>query len=612
MENLDYGIIGNCSTAALISKEGAIEWLCLPHFDSPSMFASILDPKIGGSFELRPHNLVSIEQKYIPNTNILITNFVTETAVFDFIDFMPRYTYDEGGYHCPPDLIRFIRIRSGSPVIRFKYNPAMNYGASKTITRIHDSYAKSFSTDGIYESLYLYSNLDLKKVLATEPVTLTEDSYFLLSYNEKLPNINMDFINLEYQLTRAYWMKWAARSTYPQTPYNKEVIRSLLVLKLLTFQPTGAILAAATTSLPESIGSQRNWDYRFCWIRDASMTISVLARMGHMNAARRFMQFILNIIPFKDEKIQIMYGIRGEKNLTEYILNHLSGYQGCVPVRIGNAAYNQKQNDVYGVLLDVINIFLRTFPCDAQTKESLWTVVRSLAKTVTSLWSEPDRGIWEYRSQIHHFTFSKLLCWMAMDRASGIASFLGKHNYIQLWNNTREQIRKEILEKGWSEQMQSFSQFYGSNYVDAANLLMEPYCFLSADDPRYISTVKKTEERLCKNGFMYRYRNDDDFGKPESSFTLCSFWMIAALFKIGEKEKARAMFENLLSRSNHLGLFSEDIDFTTGRLLGNFPQAYSHLALIDTAILLYAKEPVTIPKTSDVMTFNNEQVTISS
>lgn len=612
MENLDYGLVGNCSTAALISKEGTIEWLCLPHFDSPSMFASILDPKIGGSFELTPQNLINIDQKYIPNTNILITNFVTETAVFDLIDFMPRYTYDEGGYHCPPDLIRFIRIRSGSPVIRFKYNPAMNYGASKTTTRINDSYAKSFSIDGLYESLYLYSNLDLKKVLATEPVTLTEDSYFLLSYNEKLPNIDLDFINLEYQLTRAYWMKWAARSTYPQTPYNKEVIRSLLVLKLLTFQPTGAILAAATTSLPESIGSQRNWDYRFCWIRDASMTISVLARMGHMNAARRFMQFILSIIPFKDEKIQIMYGIRGEKNLTEYILNHLSGYQGCVPVRIGNAAYNQKQNDIYGVLLDVINIFLRTFPCDSQTKESLWTVVRSLAKTVTCSWSEPDRGIWEYRSQIHHFTFSKLLCWMAMDRASSIASFLGKHSYIQLWNNTREQIRKEILEKGWSEQMQSFSQFYGSNYVDAANLLMEPYGFLSADDPRYISTVKKTEERLCKNGFMYRYRNDDDFGKPESSFTLCSFWMIAALFKIGEKEKARVMFENLLSRSNHLGLFSEDIDFTTGRLLGNFPQAYSHLALIDTAILLYSREPVTIPKTSDVMTSNNEQVTINS
>lgn len=611
MKNLDYGIIGNCSTAALISKNGAIEWLCLPHFDSPSMFASILDEKIGGSFQLLPQDLISTNQKYLPNTNILLTSFVTRDGTFDLIDFMPRYKYDEGGYHCPPDLIRFIRVRSGSPVISFNYNPLMNYGASKTITRIHDHYAKSFSTDGLYESLYLYTNTDLKKVIAGEPVTISADSYFLLSYNEKLPCINLDYINLEYQLTRAYWMKWAARSTFPETPYNNEVIRSLLVLKLLTFQPTGAILAAATTSLPESIGSQRNWDYRFCWIRDASMTISVLARMGHMNAAKRFMQFILNIIPFKDEKIQIMYGIRGEKNLTEYILSHLCGYENSSPIRIGNAAFNQKQNDIYGVLLDVINVFLRTFPCDSQTKESLWTVVRSLAKTVTSSWAEPDRGIWEYRSQIHHFTFSKLLCWMAMDRASSIASFLGKNDYIQPWNHTRDAIREEILNSGWSEQMQSFTQFYGSDYVDAANLLMEPYGFLKADDPRYISTVKKTEERLCKNGFMYRYRNDDDFGKPESSFTLCSFWMIAALYKIGKKEKATTMFEKLLSHANHLGLFSEDIEFKSGRLLGNFPQAYSHLALIDTATLLYGKETAPVSKSGETLTFTNEQVTVN-
>lgn len=408
MNNLDYGIIGNCSTAALISKNGAIEWLCLPHFDSPSMFASILDDKLGGCFELLPQNLVSINQKYIPNTNILLTSFVTQDAAFDLIDFMPRYKYDDGEYHCPPDLIRFLKIRNGSPVIKFKYNPVMNYGASKTVTIIYDAYAKSYSTDGQYESLYLYSNCDLKKVITGEPVVLTTDTFFLLSYNEKLSNIHIDFINLECQLTKAYWMKWTARSTFPETPCNKEVIRSLLVLKLLSFQPTGALLAAAITSLPESIGAPRNWDYRFCWVRDASMTISVLARMGHINTAKRFMQFILNIVPFKDDKIQIMYGIRGEKNLTEHILTHLRGYENSSPVRIGNAAFNQKQNDIYGVLLDVINIFLRSFSCDSQTKESLWTVVRSIAKIVTNAWTEPDRGIWEYRSQIQHFTFSKV------------------------------------------------------------------------------------------------------------------------------------------------------------------------------------------------------------
>jgi GH15 family glucan-1,4-alpha-glucosidase len=320
------------------------------------------------------------------------------------------------------------------------------------------------------------------------------------------------------------------------------------------------------------------------------MTVSVLAKLGHYNVAKRYMQFILNIIPFKDDKIQIMYGIRGEKNLTECILTHLSGYENSLPVRIGNAAFNQKQNDIYGVLLDIINTFLHTFRCDLQTKESLWTVVRSVAKAVITSWEEPDRGIWEYRSQKHHFTFSKLLCWMAMDRAAAIATFLGKDSYAKQWNAVRDLIRIDISEKGWSEKHNSYVQYYGSDYLDAANLLMEPYGFLSATDPRYIGTVKKTWERLCHNGLMFRYRNDDDFGKPESSFTLCSFWMISALYKTGEREKAKAMFENLLSHSNHLGLYSEDIDFSSGRLLGNFPQAYSHLALIDTATLLYGKE----------------------
>lgn len=590
MKNLDYGIIGNCSTAALISKTGSLDWLCFPYFDSPSMFASILDDSIGGSFSLEALNIINIDQRYLKNTNILITSFITKDGSFDLLDFMPRYKYDEGGYHCPPDVIRYIKVRSGNPVVNFRYQPSLNYGASKTSNEIIGNYVKSFSTDGQYESLYLYSSLELKKVLDGNNITLQEDAYFLLSYNEKLPRITLDFIDLEYQLTKAYWMKWVARSTLSENRYKKEIIRSLLVLKLLSFQQTGALLAATTTSIPESIGSERNWDYRFCWIRDASMTISVLARMGHMNAAKRFMQFILNIVPFKDEKIQIMYGIRGEKNLTEHVLTHLRGYENSSPVRVGNAAYNQKQNDIYGVLLDVINIFLRTFGCDSQTKESLWTVVRSITKTVINSWSEADRGIWEYRSQIQHFTFSKLLCWMAMDRASRIASYLGKNGYAEKWATVREAIREDILTHGWNDTMQSFTQFYGSGYVDAANLLMEPYGFLSADDPRYISTVKKTEERLCVNGLMYRYRNDDDFGKPESSFTLCSFWMISALYKIGLKEKAFAMFENLLSRSNHLNLFSEDIDFSSGRLLGNFPQAYSHLAFIDTAVLLYGKE----------------------
>ncbi|NLP02822.1 MAG: glycoside hydrolase family 15 protein [Fibrobacter sp.] len=590
MENLDYGVIGNCLSAALVSKEGTIEWLCLPYFDSPSVFASILDKQNGGHFSIIPMDLLSSRQQYIKNTNILVTSFQTQDGSFDIIDFMPRYRYDDGDYHCPPDIIRYVKLRGGKPRIRIIYVPSLNYGASKTENIVGNDFIKTVSASGNYESLYLYSNLSLKEISDSSAMCLENDSFFLLSYNEKLPRIDLEHINLEYQLTRAYWMNWAARSTFSVTAFGDEITRSLLVLKLLSFQPTGAILAAATTSLPETPGAERNWDYRYCWIRDASMTTSILARMGHIDSAKRYMQFILNIVPFKDEKIQIMYGIRGEKNLTERFLSHLAGYENSTPVRIGNAAFSQKQNDIYGVLLDIILIFLSTFKCDPQTKESLWTIVRSIARTVTESWNEPDMGIWEFRSQKQHFTFSKLLCWMAMDRASRIAAFLGKNSFSITWCKTREIIKEDIMEKGWNGKINSFTQYYGSEHLDAANLLMEPYGFLDASDPRYVMTVTKTLEQLCKNGLMYRYRNDDDFGKPESSFTLCSFWMISALFKIGEKERACAMFEKLLSHSNHLKLFSEDIDFTSGRLLGNFPQAYSHLALIDTAVLLYGSD----------------------
>lgn len=587
MKNLDYGIIGNCSSAALISKKGSLEWLCLPHFDSPSLFAAILDNEKGGRFSINSEPECQPMQRYIRNTNILVTSLKTTYGAFDIIDFMPRYKYDDGGYHCPPDIIRYIKVRSGTPKIRVDYDPKLNYAVSKTETfKIDNQFIKSTSKNDSYESVYLYTDLDLDSVLNKDLIELKNDCFFLLSYNQKLQELDTDFIDLEYQRTRAYWMSWTARSALSASTYKEEIARSLLVLKLLSFQPTGALLAAATTSLPESIGTERNWDYRYCWIRDASMTISILARLGHVSVAKRYIQFILNVIPFKDEKIQIMYGIRGEKNLEERILPHLSGYENSSPVRVGNAAFNQKQNDIYGVLLDVIHHFLNKFHCDAVTKESLWTVVRSIARTVSRTWTEEDRGIWEYRSSKQHFTFSKLLCWMAMDRASSIADLLNRHSNAKEWKMIRNQIKKDILKNGWNDRIQSFTQYYGSDFLDAANLLMEPYGFISADDPRYIATVKMTEKRLCHNGLMFRYRNEDDFGTPESSFTLCSFWMISALYKTGQVKKAQKMFEKLLSYSNHLGLFSEDIDFTTGRLLGNFPQAYSHLGLIDTAITL--------------------------
>jgi len=588
LDNLNYGIIGNCMSAALISKTGSIEWLCLPFFDSGSVFAALLDQEKGGHFSLISDTTKNITQTYMRHTNVLSTVVETESGTYEIIDFMPRYRHENGEYHCPPDIIRYIRVRSGTPSLRMDYKPQLNYAIGKTETEITDYFIKSTATCDGYESIYLYSNLDYRSLMDGQEVELTEDSFFLLSYNQKISTLNNDYIALEYQRTKAYWMNWALNSTFSVKRYRDEILRSLLVLKSLSFQPSGAMLAAATTSLPEAIGEVRNWDYRYCWIRDASMTISILARLGHENVSKRFMKFILDIIPLKDEKIQIMYGIRGEKELEESTLDHLSGYENSRPVRVGNAAFHQKQNDIYGVLLDIILYTCKHFSLISAEKERLWTVVRSVVRIVDSSWMHPDRGIWEYRSEPRDFTFSKLLCWCAMERGASIAEFVGApKEYATRWRQTAEQIRHDIETKGWSKKQKSFTQYFGGNELDATSLLLEPYGFISANDPRYISTVKAIEKELCENGLMLRYRNEDDFGKPTSSFTICNFWMINALYKIGELQKAEQMFERVLSAGNHLGLFSEDIDMQNGRLLGNFPQAYSHLALIESVLLLY-------------------------
>ncbi|WP_339651598.1 glycoside hydrolase family 15 protein, partial [uncultured Salegentibacter sp.] len=387
---------------------------------------------------------------------------------------------------------------------------------------------------------------------------------------------------LKFQRTKTYWMNWSAKTTR-YTHYENEIMRSALVLKCLSYKKSGAVLAAATTSLPETIGEERNWDYRFCWIRDASMVIKVMAGLGHIKSAKDFLQFIIDIIPDKDEKIQIMYGINGEKELTEHILDHLSGYKDSHPVRTGNAAYIQKQNDIYGILMEVIYQQFNQFETSLENSEELWTVVRGIVSIVEENWQKPDKGIWELRTEDRHFVFSKLLCWVAIDRAIKIGEVLRMGINDTHWKSLRAEIYNDIYNNGWNEEVQAYTQYYGSKDLDASTLLMEQYGFIEAKDPRFVSTVHATERELCKDGLMYRYKNKDDFGEPTSSFTICTFWLIDSLFKIGERKKAKQMFDQLLSYSNHLGLFSEDIDFETKRLLGNFPQAYSHLALIETA-----------------------------
>lgn len=585
MKNLDYGIIGNCKSAALISKTGAIDWCCLPDFDSASVFAKLLDKDIGGTFEFIVTKDYSVQQNYIKNTTILSTTFSNGKDCFEVLDFMPRYKSDVTGHHNPPDIIRYLKYVSGEPKFSVNYDPRPKYAKKATTTVIEDGYIKSFTTDGEYDSFYLYTDFDKNDIINKSMITLSKDAFFTLSHNQKLSSQTIDLQYLKLFKTKAYWLDWTYKIP-PFSSYQDEITRSALTLKLLTYDKTGAVLAAATTSLPETIGEERNWDYRFCWIRDASMVINTMAKMGHMNVVKRFISFILEIIPDKDEKIQIMYGINLQKTLTEESLQHLAGYENSTPVRIGNAAYTQKQNDIYGVLMDVIyqhiNLFNTTL--EEKTLEHLWTITRSIVKTVEKNWRKPDKGIWEIRTEEKDFTFSKVLCWVAIDRAILIAKLIHKKSYVKHWQPLANEIKEDIHRNAWNDKVQSFTQFYGSEHQDAANLLMEPYGFIAAEDEKYRLTVKAIERDLCKNGLMYRYKNKDDFGLPGSSFTICTFWLINSLHAIGEKEKAKAMFNTLLSYSNHLGLFSEDIDFETKRLLGNFPQAYSHLALIETAI----------------------------
>lgn len=583
MDNLDYGIIGNCKSAALVAKNGSIDWCCLPEFDSPSIFAKLLDDDIGGSFGFEVDDSYKIKQSYDSETAILVTTFTSGENSFELHDFMPRYFKNEGTYFAPPEIIRFLKLISGKPSFKVIYEPKLEYAQGKTTSFIKKDFIASLTHEVKFDTVFLYTSFDKESVAEGKKIVLEENGFFLLSYNEKifLPTTKSVFLDLER--TKIYWLDWSQQTpTYKK--FDKEIKRSAITLKLLSYDKTGAVLAAATTSLPETIGGVRNWDYRFCWIRDASMVIKVVSELGHKNIAKRYLQFIIDLIPDKDEKLQIMYGINREKKLTEETLDHLSGYKGSKPVRVGNAAYEQVQHDIYGILMDVIYELIKQFSVDIQNGEELWGITKGIVWIVEKHWQEADKGIWEFRSEDKHFTFSKVLCWTAVDRAIKVAEMLNKQHKIEKWKPLETQIRKDIMDKAWNEKKQAFTQSYGSDHMDASVLLMESYGFIDAKNPKYVSTVWAVEKDLCNDGLLYRYKNEDDFGEPSSSFTICTFWFINSLFKIGEEERALKQFEQLLSYSNHLGLFSEDVDFKTKRLLGNFPQAYSHLALIECAI----------------------------
>lgn len=582
-KGLNYGIIGNCKSSALINEDSSIDWCCLPQFDSSAIFCKIIDNHIGGSFKIEADESYIITQQYINNTAIVRTNFKNEKNEFEVLDFMTRYKLDDQNFYSPPEIQRLIKPIKGLPKIKVLYNPTLEYANGKTKTYEKEDFIVSVFDEASYETLFLYTDIEKKKILENKEFELSKSVYLNLSYNEKIDLPSLSKSEEELKKTQEYWLNWCKKSPSFKL-YNKEITRSSITLKLLTFEKTGAVLAAATTSIPETIGEVRNWDYRFCWIRDASMVIKIVAKLGHQRIVKNFIDFIVNLIPNKNEKLQIMYGIDGQKTLTEKILKHLSGYKNSKPVRIGNAAYIQKQNDIYGILVDAIHFQIEKFKDISYKHEQLWSIVKSVVWVVEKNWKKPDKGIWEFRNEDQHFTFSKLLCWVAIDRAIKISNLIKNGRKSDKWKILREEIKNDIHLNAWNPKIKAFTQSYGSDFLDASVLLMESYGFIDCKDPKYVDTVKAIERELLFDGLLFRYKNNDDFGEPKSSFTVCTFWYINSLFKIGEETKAKNLFDQLLSNSNHMGLFSEDLDFKTKKMLGNFPQAYSHLALIETAM----------------------------
>ncbi|MBF0104577.1 MAG: glycoside hydrolase family 15 protein [Deltaproteobacteria bacterium] len=577
------GIIGNCKTCAIIDDRANIIWCCMPKFDSPSVFAHLLDETVGGEFSIRGEGeSFTTTQTYLPGTAVLKTVFDDGTQAFEVIDFMPRYR-DGESYAQPIEIHRLLRPLRGTPVVCINFQPRLNYAKNPTKISIREQASVITAANG-FESVFLYSSLPIKEVGEGVPISLKEEHFFVLSYHEKFAPPTPDSVRDMFFKTTQYWEAWSAKCHLP-TLYADQVLRSAITLKLLTYEKSGALLAAATTSLPEIVGKDRNWDYRYCWLRDSSMIVEALKSLGHFEEAKAFINFLLNILESKQTKTQILYGIGGRMQLEETELAHLSGYQGSKPVRVGNNAWKQKQNDIFGEIIQAIYLYYFHYKIEPITPE-VWSLIKFLANTISKEWDTPDAGIWEFRHEEQHFTFSKILSWVALDRAATVANLIGKTYAAERWSDAAQQVVEDIEAKGWSDAAGAYTQVYGSKSLDASLLLMHRYGYLKADNPRWIQTVKACQKGLMNHGWAMRYTNPDDFGKPKNAFIVACFWMAQALISIGGVDEGKALFENILANANHLGLLSEDIDVKTGELTGNFPQAYSHIEVIRTAILL--------------------------
>ncbi|MBE3558394.1 MAG: glycoside hydrolase family 15 protein [Ktedonobacteraceae bacterium] len=624
-----YGVIGDCHSAVLISPDGSVDWGCLPDFDSPAIFCRLLDAERGGYFQIAPTaGTIPGSQRYLRGSNVLQTRFASISGEIVLTDFMPvetlstwpyqgmrndTWTREDGFCHC---LVRIVECTHGEMPVTMTLKVTPDYAASPSEITLLDGNRGAVVSGGQHVALavvgvHLLPAFALQVTHDPEEfhqsvvaqVTLHEGErlVFVVGLGKsayaarrliEVELLQRDF-DSELEHTLHCWRSWIAHCTY-NGPYLELVQRSALTLKMMTYAPTGAIVAAPTTSLPEDLGGERNWDYRYTWIRDATFTLYALNVLGFTEEARAFTHWLCNLSLNEGEGLQIMYGIRGERNLPEYELLHLSGYCDSRPVRIGNGAALQNQMDIFGEVLDCIHLYRRQggFERYGEKLEGpLWDMMRQLVEHVCAHWQEPDAGIWEFRSAPRHFVYSKVMCWVALDRGIRAAEQLGLPADLVRWHHVRDCIRADVLAHGYNTTIGAFTQSYGDTALDAVNLLLPLVGFIAPDDPRMRSTVDRIMENLTdERGFVYRYLSEDGLSGSEGTFAICTFCLVDNLAMQGRVVEARALFERLLTYAGRLGLFSEEIDTENDIALGNYPQAYTHIALINSAYNLRKAE----------------------
>jgi GH15 family glucan-1,4-alpha-glucosidase len=596
-----YGFLADCHTCALLAPDGSIDWMCLPHFDSPSVFAALLD-RGAGSFRVGPYGVyVPAGRRYMPGTNIVETEWMTPHGWLVVRDALVigewREDKEASSHTRPPTdydaehvLVRMVECIQGQVQVEMVCEPALEYGAVRAAWSDPEEANPSagghaFDASGAGCGFRLYSDMRMgvegDRIHARHTMSEGEKRFCAMSWNERREGPR-SVREAEDALARTghFWRTWLAEGVFPDHPMRPALQRSALVLKGLTFMPTGALVAAATTSLPETPGGSRNWDYRYCWMRDATFTLWGLHALGLDWEADDFVQYLADLTRNEDGSLQIMYGIAGTKELEERTLDHLKGYEGARPVRVGNAAYKQRQNDVYGAVLD--SVYLHSKRRD-HIPERVWPLLVDQAECAAKVWREPDQGIWEARGEPRHYVSSKLMCWVAMDRAARLAERHGEGELAERWQAISEEIKADILARGVDERG-VFRQHYDTDALDASNLLIPLVRFLAPGDERVRATVNAIREELTENGLVLRYRTeetDDGQTGTEGTFLICSFWLVSALCEIGESREARELCERLLSYSSPLGLYAEELEAASGRHLGNYPQAFTHLALLN-------------------------------